>query len=385
MSSQIIAHNLKRLRSVAALSQADIAERAGMSLSGYQKLERGNANPRTDTLKALASALNTNIAELLLQVNPLQQVRFRSLKRLKSREQVIADVVVWLRDFEFLETTLNQKQPHKLAELWQAYQQFGPTQIPQFAQYCRKAFNIADNEPVHDICGLLEAKGIKVKSTTIATDAFMGLSVSSNEQGGPAIIINTWQRLSVETWIFSAAHELGHMLMHLGSYDIESHNENDQQEIEADQFASYFLMPQDAFLNEWNTTAGLPLIDRVFKIKSIFNVSWRTVLYRYAQSCDPNMRSNIWKNFNLIYKSRNNTPLLKHEEPDGISQEVYKVGFQRSVGREPFPLDQYNFQEDRLPKLVREAVESGVITLSRGAEILRISLQEMRLLATQWV
>ena len=71
------------------------------------------------------------------------------------------------------------------------------------------------------------------------TDSFLGLSVSEQEEGGPAVIVNTWKRLPVETWIFSAAHELGHLLMHLNAYDIDQTTEIDEQESEADQFASH--------------------------------------------------------------------------------------------------------------------------------------------------
>lgn len=385
MSREIIAHNLKRLRAAAELSQSALAELADLSLSGYQKLERGKADARPETIKAISKALKVAIPELLAEVKSLKEIRFRSLKRLKTRDQVIADVVTWLADFDFLETVTEQKQEHQVAELWDAYQEYGSERIPEFANHCRRVFGLGDKDPVHDICGLLEAKGIKLKSSIIATDAFMGLSVSSNEQGGPAIIVNTWSRMPVETWIFSAAHELGHMLMHLGSYDIQALDEDENQESEADRFASHFLMPQESFDREWEETAGLPLVDRVFKVKRVFKVSWRTVLYRYAESLPQAQRNKVWMNFNFAYKQRTGSALLKHDEPNGVSEEVYKVGFQRSAGSEPYPLDRYDFQEDRLPKLVREAVESGLISLSRGAEILRLSYKDMRTLSASWV
>ena len=50
MNNKAIAHNLKRLRSNARYNQSDLAEKAGMSLSGYQKLERGKATPRAISL-----------------------------------------------------------------------------------------------------------------------------------------------------------------------------------------------------------------------------------------------------------------------------------------------------------------------------------------------
>ncbi len=385
MSREVIAHNLKRLRAAAEMTQSAVASKSGMSLSGYQKLERGKADARSESVKALSKALKASIPELLAEVKLLKEIRFRSLKRLKTREQVISDVVTWLADFDSLERITKQNQVHQIAELWDSFNQFGNDCIPEFASHCRKVFGLGNKEPVHDICGLLEARGIKLKSSLIATDAFMGLSVSSNEQGGPAIIVNTWKRLPVETWIFSAAHELGHLLMHLGSYDIQQTDEDNEQEREADRFASHFLMPDSAFIREWDETSGLPLVDRVFKVKRVFKVSWRTVLYRYTEKLSPVQKNKAWMSFNIAYKARNGSTLLKHDEPDGVSREVYKIGFQRRAGREPYPLDQYDFQEDRLPKLVREAVEQGLISLSRGAEILHLSIKDMRSLSANWV
>jgi predicted HTH domain antitoxin len=51
---------------------------------------------------------------------------------------------------------------------------------------------------------------------------------------------------------------------------------------------------------------------------------------------------------------------------------------------EPDPLSNNDFIEDRLHKLVRTAYENEKISLSRAAEILRISIDEMRELNNSW-
>ncbi|ADG07796.1 protein of unknown function DUF955 [Kyrpidia tusciae DSM 2912] len=67
--------------------------------------------------------------------------------------------------------------------------------------------------------------------------------IFAQEDGGPAIVVNTWDRISVERRIFSAAHELGHLLLHLSVYRVEEESEVKAQENEANLFASHFLMP----------------------------------------------------------------------------------------------------------------------------------------------
>ncbi|MCE8027067.1 helix-turn-helix domain-containing protein [Billgrantia aerodenitrificans] len=387
MSIEHISINLRRLRKESGISQAELAEAAGLSLSGYRKLELAKTeSPRPESLKSIARVLGVPLQELLMPVASLEQVRFRSLRRLKSRGQILADVAVWLQDFADLEDLTGERPPHALEPLWKAYHQHGAEDIPGYAQRVRSAFHLNDREPVHDICGLLEARGIKVRSVSVPNDAFMGLSVGTEERGGPAIVVNTWERLPVETWIFSAVHELGHLLMHLGAYDVAASEEDADQEREADRFASHFLMPEAAFRREWDETAGLSLLDRVFKVKRVFRVSWRTVLFRVAESMPEASRGGLWARFNAEYKRQRSRSLLKHDEPSGIDAEVYHALYsERPVGEEPFGMDAYDFKEDRLARLVRRGLEEGLISLSRGSEILNLPLIEMRELTRSWM
>ncbi len=385
MCNQTIGANLLRLRKDRDLTQEQLADTAGLSRSAYRNLEKGRALPRTDTLKALAGALEAPLKELLAPIQPLQSVRFRSLKRLKSRDQVLAGVTRWLRDFADLEDLTGERYEHGLKPLWRQIARKRRRVIPAIAAFVREHFTLSDHEPVYDICGLLESQGVKVYSVQVANDAFMGLSVAE-EDGGPAVIVNTWDRLPVETWIFSAAHELGHLLLHLSSYDVNQEQEDEEQEQEADQFASHFLMPEAVFRREWEEAAGLPLVDRVLKVKRVFRVSWRTVLYRVAERHPEDQRFLVWKRFNKEYKRQKGRALLKHDEPYAITREIYHGPHGiRPVGAEPAGMEPHDFKENRLSRLVRKAVEEEIISLSRGAEILQMPLQEMRDLSASWM
>ena len=216
---------------------------------------------------------------------------------------------------------------------------------------------------------------------SLVSDGFFGLSVAE-EDGGPAIIVNVWERISVERWIFSAAHELGHLLLHLDAYDADESAEDDAQEIEANVFASHFLMPEEAFNSEWHDTRGLPLVDRVFKVKRIYQVSYKTVLYRLSES----LGNSIWGKFYSAYKQRTGKTLSITDEPEALSPDKFQKQSPEALrSQEPDSLSPSHFMEDRLSRLVRKAIEEDEITMSRGAEILRQELETMRNIVSSWV
>jgi transcriptional regulator with XRE-family HTH domain len=61
MSVDGFASKLKQLREAAGLSQADLAERAGMNVFGVAKLEQGVREPTWATVQALARALAVSV------------------------------------------------------------------------------------------------------------------------------------------------------------------------------------------------------------------------------------------------------------------------------------------------------------------------------------
>ncbi|MCD8503600.1 MAG: XRE family transcriptional regulator [Burkholderiaceae bacterium] len=382
----VLGRNLQRLRLARGMSQEKLAQASGINRVTYNSIERRRVEPRGETVRALAKALGVRVPELLTEVPVLKHVRFRSLKRLKGRDQVLAQVAQKLQDFAELESLLGVRCAADFNVLRKFAAKSHRQSIAAVAATVRAHFGLTDREPVHDICGLLEHAGVKVLSVDMATDAFLGLSVAEQD-GGPAVVVNTWDRLPVEHWIFSAAHELGHLLLHLNAYEVAEYAHNEDEEREADAFASHFLMPEAVFRREWDDTVGMPLFDRVLKVKRVFRVSWRTVLYRLAQSVSRvDERQRLWQQFVIAYQQRNRKVLLKLDEPDGIGADVFRALSQwHKAGPEPAGMERHDFQGDRLWRLVRLATIEGHITLGRAAEILGLGLKETRELAQSWV
>jgi len=383
MGAEAIATNLRRLRLAQGLTQEQAAESAGISKGAYRNIEGRKSVPRVDTLHRLAEALEVPIQDLVTPAPELRRVRFRSFKKLRTRAEILVAVGRWLADFNGLEELLRARVPYALAAGKGAAARRRAGVSPQrAAAQARERMGLDPGEPVRDICGLLEARGIKVYPYTVASDAFFGLSVAAAD-GGPAIVVNTWDRISVERWIFTAAHELGHLLLHLDDYDVAQREEEKRQEKEANLFASYFLMPEEVFAKEWAETYGMAFVDRVLKVKRIFRVSYRTVLYRLSEALSI---PDLWRRFQLDYRQRTGKPLLKEDEPDALAEDAFRASFPENTrAGEPEDLSPLDFVEDRLSCLVRKAIEGEEISLARGAEILGLSLGDMRQLAGSWV
>lgn len=380
-----LAENLRRIRVAHRVSQAELARKAGLSRMGYRKIEAGESEPRSATLLAIARVLGVRVEELLVPVRPLKRVRFRAQKKLNTREQLLADVARQLDHYELLEELVEERPANVLASLRKKVaRRRGESRAIEAAGLARKAFRLTDGDLIRDICGLLEDHGVKVLTPSVATDGFFGMSVAE-EDGGPAVVVNTWERLSVERWIFTAAHELGHLLLHLNAYDVANTEEDEEQEKEADIFAGYFLMPEQTFRAELNEASGLSWYDRVFKLKRIFRVSYRTVLYRIASDLPPPRRREVWMRFNAEYKRNNNGRSLPGKvEPEGLSHDAFFRRPPDKGAEEPERLDRHDFMPDRLARLVRKALEQDAITLSKAAEVLDLDLGAMRELANSW-
>jgi Zn-dependent peptidase ImmA (M78 family)/DNA-binding XRE family transcriptional regulator len=366
MNLQILSQNVRRLRTANRLSQSALADTAGLSLPAVKNLELAKSEPRMRTVQAIANALEVTLQELFLPVRQLQTVRFRSAKRMQNRENVLAEVARWLNDFNYLEKALNKVTPFKLK---QTRAQCSSERIVEAAELCRKKLGLKPGEPIHDICSLLERAGVKILSVPMASNGFFGLSVVE-EDGGPAVVVNVWERISVERRIFSAAHELGHLMLHLDAYDVTQTEENNEEEREADRFAGHFLMPDQGFRKEWNEASGLHWLERVFKVKRIFRVSYKTVLARILEQGV--VDKSIWAKFNVAYQQRFKRKLPFKEEPMGIDL------------AEPFGMQRFDFYEDRFSRLIRDAIEKDKISLSRGAEMFGISIEEMQDLLQNW-
>lgn len=360
-----IGTNVRRYMNLKGFSIPRLAEASGLGSATLSNLLNGKGNPSTKTLFTISSALGVSVAELISEPPRLTDFRFRTKKALTAREkaakeQLLISCAKWLSDYKFLEEvtgTLPRENKFKGVD-------YSAMDAEEAASCARGILNLSQDEPVNDIMSSIEAAGIKIRVVPFGLKQTFGVSAGSSD-GGPAVFINASSDISAERQIFTAGHELGHLLMHQNSYSNEPGVENDEEEKAADIFASFLLMPRKAFEEKWNEYRGYSWVDTVLLMKHYFKVSYQTVIRRYSMVHDKDY-SELIRTFCTLYKARYGHDLSNHFEPNAI---VTKPVINR---------------EDNFSSLVRCALEKGEISSSRAAEMLGLNIYEMRDLVKEW-
>lgn len=365
--------NLARLRLDRELTQRQLAARAGLSRVTVGRIERGLVTPRTETLEALASVLGVGLGDLVLPVRPLRSVRFRAHAPGRGREQILAEVSKWLDGYRLLEDRLGDSPEFG----FRSARRRDPAESPQtVAGAARNAAGLSADAPIPDLCRLLEDHGVKVLPLRAQRDSFFGLSVGP-EDGGPAVVVNTWERISVERRIFTAARELGHLLLHSDEYDrpaaVPPDAETRESERAADAFAGEFLMPETALGPAWDSTRGDSFSSRVMRVGSLFRVCCQTVLDQLTAT--GRAVPEEWDTIRAHYGKRTGRALDTADAPFPAT-EAEALTSRRAD--EPDGLSASDFGGNRLSRLVRCGIEEEVITLGRAAEILGLRRTALR-------
>jgi len=126
-------------------------------------------------------------------------------------------------------------------------------------------------QPITNMVHLLEKKGVRVFSLSQNCKEVDACSVWL--AGAPYVFLNTFK--SAERSRMDAAHELGHLVLH-------RHGAPNGQEAEnqANTFARYFLMPEDAIRAE---APAVVTMAELIRIKRHWNVSVAALAYHYGK------------------------------------------------------------------------------------------------------
>lgn len=179
--------------------------------------------------------------------------------------------------------------------------------VKEIAATIRKKLGIT-NGPVPNLTATLEKNGILVFKFDFGTNKLDGLS-SITSSGHKIIFLNS--QMPNDRNRFSLAHEIGHIVMHLG----QGRPGSEELEQQADEFASDFLMPEDEI--------GLMLynlnLSTLAELKKRWKVSMRALIRRAKDlHC---ISENTYRAFQITFSKKG----YNREEPILLAAETPTV------------------------------------------------------------
>jgi Zn-dependent peptidase ImmA (M78 family)/transcriptional regulator with XRE-family HTH domain len=240
------------------LSQVELAEKIGVEQGTLSKLETGLLNPKDDFFDKLCNVLNypkSFFSENIIVLSPLL-THYRKRKSLTNFNLDFIEYNIYIRKHLIKKLLKSANIPNKLFHV--SPDDHDPEDI---ARLVRQRWNIPRG-PIKNLVALLESVGIVILQI-VQNDEKLDGEMIPDENNLPVIYIN--KNLTGDRQRFTLAHELGHLIMHGGEYipSIEF------AEMEANYFASEFLMPADEIryqLNEKMSFTQLADLKRYWKV-----------------------------------------------------------------------------------------------------------------------
>jgi len=257
---------LKLARQRRQLTARELASSAGLTPEHVSRMETGKAkNIEQSTIAALAQALGYPIQFFFrddTEVPTKNNVSFRGLRSMTAKERdasLSAGALAYLLS-DWIESRFNLPE----ADLLDLRHESSPESA---AEALRSYWGIG-NKPIPNVIKLLESKGVRVFSLSEETknvDAF-----SCWRSGTPYVFLNTFK--TAERSRFDALHELAHLVLHR-----HGKPQGREAEVEADKFASQFLIPTEDLL------AHIPVVTsmkQLIKLKKRWGSSLSALTYR---------------------------------------------------------------------------------------------------------
>lgn len=226
------------------LTQTALASKiSGLSQSNLSKFEKGLDTISDDLVKKIMDYLNFPHSFLNKKLyNESDTAHFR--KRATIRKKDILEIENSYKLIGYLIDEMSESLiwPEFNLRTYDLEDGFTPMSV---AINSRKLLGLTPNEPVQDICKLLESNGVFIVELN-SIEKFDGVSFVS-DKGHAVIVIN--ENFSNDRKRFTIAHELGHLLMHSINNPAIPDYRMKELENEANNFASEFLMPEKAIKN----------------------------------------------------------------------------------------------------------------------------------------
>jgi Zn-dependent peptidase ImmA (M78 family)/transcriptional regulator with XRE-family HTH domain len=270
---------LTQARRLAVMTKAVLAAEIGVSAAAIGQYEAGSTAPRPDHLPSLGRALDVPVA-FFASSRPHARLdataaHFRSLRSTPAAQR--AKAIAFVEQMWELSHALERRVQFPAVDLpdfsgGEVIRGDFPTDPAGAAEALRSRWNLGI-KPVAHLVRLLENHGVVVALTPFTDAEIVKVSAFSTTALPRPVIVLTPDRIDdVYYHRFTAAHELGHLLLHA-----EVVPGDVTQEREADMFAAEFLTPRLRLLPELPDRVDFRAYDAISKQ---WGVSIKSLIYR---------------------------------------------------------------------------------------------------------
>lgn len=281
---------LQSVRELNGLSRKELADELNLSEQAIWQYENQYTVPKFEVVNELKKIFNVKAQFFYTEpfatnISKIESIAYRAedreaRKKTKMETTFIDFVSYFLDKFESkLHLPMNVLSPLRDESIQLYNRSLNTTdrlsQLEKIAENARKKLDVQANS---ELLYKLELSGIYVleKNMGATIDAY---STWTN-QGKPFIILGNKKKSAVRR-NFDLAHELGHLLLHY-KIDMDSLTKDEHKiiEKEANDFASFFLLPKEQFLKDFATISKKSNPESYVDLKMKYMVSIAALEYR---------------------------------------------------------------------------------------------------------
>jgi len=311
-----------------------------VSKQAIGKYEKGQINPSSEVLLALAKALEVKVDYFFRSSHfVISGMAFRKKSKLSRKEEnrIKYQTIDFLQKYIEIEKILNL--PHTAENPVVRRKIINHHDIEQAAADLRKNWNLGE-APIQQLTELLEDKGVKILEVE-TSENFAGLS--GYAQGLEIPVIAVFKEGDCVRKRFTIAHELAHLL-----FDFSDCEQDDHEKL-CHTFAGALLLPEKVIREEFGGERKKLTEWELKKLKGIYGISMQAIMAR-AKILEL-ISEQTYRSFH-IYVSKNG---WRKDEPGQYS------GMEKA---------------NRFKQLVLHAAAEQIISFSKGSELLNVQLAE---------
>lgn len=271
---------IRAARDLRQLTQAATVKRmqTPISTAALSQIEAGKVRPTDDTIEQLAEALtvplgffsaqwpDTSSGDILSKVT-----YFRDLAATPAGQRRKAAALSLLLSDLIAAIEVRVLLPELYLPKYQPDTSNGRQEIDEIAEAVRDEWNLGDG-PIPHVVKAIESHGVPIARLAMGGTAVDAFSVRF---GRRPLILLTNDKSNYVRSRFDASHELGHLIMH------HHHDPNDRSiERQAHDFASSFLLPTSAAMEELPSRLDGRAWARLAEMKRVWGISIAALLYR---------------------------------------------------------------------------------------------------------